>query len=70
MMSLKDDKLKDLEFIKSFSRITVKKACEEEKIKMNNVYSLNISKENLQRIRKNIENKIKKLEENHENNTL
>ena len=68
---IKKDKLKDLQFLKNFSKITIKGACKEENIKKNNVYTLKISKENLNRIKANIDNKINKLyEEYNENSTL
>lgn len=66
---MNNDKLKNLTFIKDFSKITVVKACKEEKIKTNNLYTLHVSKEKLQRLKDNIDNKIKELYEAYNENS-
>jgi len=69
-MTNKEEKLKNIKFIKDFSKITVVKACSEEHIKTSNLYTLHISKENLERIKNNIDNKIKELYKDYEDSTL
>ena len=57
------DKLKNVEFIKNFSKITVIGACREEHVEKSNLYKLTASKESIQRIKDNIDRKIKFLYE-------
>lgn len=66
---MSNDKLKNITFIKNFNKITVVKACEEEKIKTSNLYTLHVSKEKLQRLKNNIDNKIKELYEAYNENS-
>lgn len=56
-----NEKLRDIQFIKNFSKITVRGACKEENVKSPNLYTLEISKENLKRVKENIDRKIKDL---------
>lgn len=66
-----NDKLKDIKFIRDFNNITFKKVCEEEKVYTINFYRMEISKEKLHNIKLNIDNKIKKLYEDYnEDSTL
>lgn len=48
----------DLEFIKKFSKITIKKVCEENGVKPNNLWTGSISKNKLSIIRKAIEAEV------------
>lgn len=66
----KKDKLKNIKFLKNFNKITVSKACEEEQIDRSNLYSMKTSSENIQRIKNNIDNKIKDLYKDYGNNSL
>ena len=68
---IKKSKLKNVKFIKGFNQITLKSVCKEENVKRSNVYSLQISNENLKRIKENIDKKINKLYEDYnEDSTL
>lgn len=70
-MSDREEKIKNVEFIKDFNKITVAKACIEENVKDANLYTLKASLESIKRIRSNIDRKIKELYEVHnEDNTL
>lgn len=66
------DKLKNIEFIKDFSKITVKKACEEEHVQRGDLYTLRASSEKIQRIKDNIRLRLKELESKYDSkdNTL
>lgn len=66
---IKKSKLKNVKFIKDFNQITLKGICKEEKVKRSNVYSLQISNENLKRIKENIDRKINKLYEDYNENS-
>lgn len=57
------DKLKNIEFLKDFSKITIKGACREENVTQQNVYTLKTTPEKIERIKKNIDRKIKELYE-------
>lgn len=48
----------DLEFIKTFSKITVKRVCEENNINSSNLWSGRLSKEKIHTIRKAIEAEV------------
>lgn len=61
----KEDKLKNVEFLKGFSNITVAKACREENVKTSNLYTLQASRESIERIKNNIDKKIKDLYEDY-----
>lgn len=63
------DKLKNIEFIKDFSKITVSSACREENVKKSNLYKMTTTPEKIQRIRENIEKRIKALYDK-DNSTL
>ena len=67
---MNNDKLKNVEFIKNFNKITVIKACQEENVKKSNLYNMTTSKEKIERIKLNIDRKIKELYQDYENNTL
>lgn len=58
-----DDKRKDYEFIRGFTKITLKEVCKEVKVDPNNFRKMEISKEKLHNIKLNIDNKINKLYE-------
>lgn len=62
-MTDKENKLKNVQFLKDFNKITVTKACIEENVKDSNLYTLKASKESIQRIKDNIDRKIKELYE-------
>ncbi len=66
------DKLKNVEFIKDFSKITVKKACEEEQVQRGDLYTLKASPEKIRRVKENISLRLKELEAKYEskNSTL
>ena len=66
----KKDKLKDIKFLKDFNKITVSKACEEERINRSNLYSMKTSSDNIKRIKNNIDNKIKDLYKDYGNDSL
>lgn len=51
----------DLEFIKTFSKITVKGVCLNNDIKANNIWSGKASAEQIHKVRKGIEKEIAKL---------
>ena len=66
-----NDKRKKVEFIKSVGKITVLGVCKEEHVKTSNFYSLKVSNETLERIKSNIDKKIKDLYEGYnEDSTL
>lgn len=67
---MNNDKLKNVEFIKNFNKITVIKACQEENVKKSNLYNMTTSKEKIERIKLNIDRKIKELYQDYENNSL
>lgn len=62
-MNDKDEKLKNVEFIKDFNKITVTRACKEENVKDANLYTLKASLESIKRIKENIDKRIKELYE-------
>lgn len=51
----------DLEYIKKFSKITVKKICDKKKINRSNLYNGHTTKENERIIKEEIESEIAKL---------
>lgn len=53
--------MEDLEYIKNFSRITIKGICENKNIDRANVINGRTSKENIKKVREGIENEIAKL---------
>lgn len=59
----------DLEFIKRFSKITVKGVCERKKLTRTNVITGKTKKSNIKKVRQGIESEIAKLylEENEDN---
>jgi len=66
------EKLKNVQFLKDFSKITIKKACEEENVKRSNLYKLSTTPEKIQRIKDNIDRRLKELYEEYDerNNSL
>lgn len=60
------EKEKDLNFLKDFSKITITKACKQEKICKANVYRLQVSKEHLRNIKENIKIQINSLLEKYD----
>lgn len=70
-MTDKDDKLKNVQFLKDFNKITIKKACDEEGVYDSNLYTLKASRESIERVKNNIDKRIKELyEEYNEDSTL
>lgn len=63
MKEEKKEKIKNVEFIKGFNKITVRKACEVEGVKNQNLYSLKTTPEKIARIKKYIDSEINKLYE-------
>ena len=53
--------MNDLEYIKQFSKITIKKVCDEENINISNLYNGRISENKLKKVKKRIEHEIAKL---------
>lgn len=51
----------DLEFIKNFSKIRISNICKKLKVQKNNVYSGKTTKENLHKLRKEIEKEYTRL---------
>lgn len=71
MSGILDTKKKKVEFIKSLGNITVKGLCKEENVKTSNFYSLKVSNETLERIKNNVDNRIKEIYESYDkDNTL
>ena len=64
-MKDKEEKLKNVQFLKDFNKITVKSACTEENVRDSNLYTLKASKESIQRIKDNIDRRIKELYEDY-----
>lgn len=59
----KEEKIKNIKFIKGFSKISIKKACNEEGVKTQNLYTLKTTPEKIERIKKYIDKEINKLYE-------
>lgn len=63
--------MEDLDYIKKFSKISIKSVCEKAKVDTANLYSGKTSKKNIKKVRKYIESNIAELyllnEENAEN---
>lgn len=53
--------MKDLDYIKQFSKITIKGICEENKINRANLLNGKTTKKNIKKVREGIENEIAKL---------
>lgn len=53
--------MNDLEFIKKFSSISIKRICEMEEIDRGNVMNGRASKENITKVRKRIESELARL---------
>ena len=71
MSGILDTKKKKVEFIKSLGNITVRGLCKEENVKTSNFYSLKVSNETLERIKNNVDNRIKEIYESYDkDNTL
>lgn len=62
-MTDKENKMKNVQFLKDFNKITVIRACKEENVRDSNLYTLKASKESIQRIKDNIDKRIKELYE-------
>ena len=60
-----EEKLKNIEFIKNFNKITVRGACKEENVKTPNLYTMTTTPEKIALIKQNIDRKIKKLYEDY-----
>lgn len=63
------EKEKYLDFIKSFSDITITQACREVGVSKSSVYALEISLEKLKMLKQNIDFKVKKLYEDNNDKT-
>lgn len=53
--------MNDLEYIKQFSKITIKKVCEKEKVNISNLYNGRITEEKLKKVKKRLEHEVAKL---------
>lgn len=53
--------MEDLEFIKKFNKIQLKKICKKAKVNRGNLYSGRTKKSNIEKVRKTIESEIAKL---------
>lgn len=51
----------DLEYIKKFSKITIKDVCEKTKVDKSNVFNGKASKKKINKVRKRIESEVAKL---------
>ena len=51
----------DLEYIKNFSKISIKKVCEKTKANRSNVLSGNASKKTINKVKRQIESEVAKL---------
>lgn len=60
---INEDKLKNVQFLKDFNKITVTRACKEENVRDSNLYTLKASAESIQRIKDNIDRRIRELYE-------
>lgn len=70
-MTDKETKMKNVQFLKNFNKITVTRACKEENVRDSNLYTLKASKESIQRIKDNIDRRIRELYEGYdEDNSL
>lgn len=58
----------DLEFIKRFSKITIKKICKKASVSTSNLYTGRVSKEKLSLMRKLIEQELNKLNKKDDKN--
>lgn len=68
-MTDKENKMKNVQFLKDFNKITVIRACKEENVRDSNLYTLKASKESIQRIKDNIDKRIKELYEGYNENS-
>ena len=64
-----DDKYKDVKFINDFKNIKFYDICKEEKVIPQNYYKMEVSKEKLHNIKVNIDNKLKQLYEEYDENS-
>ena len=53
--------MEDLEYIKKFSKITVKSVCDKTSVDKSNLFSGRTSKENIKKVREQIESEVAKL---------
>ena len=53
--------MEDLEYIKKFSKITMKSICEKAKVDKANVFSGKASKKNINKVKRQIESEVAKL---------
>lgn len=53
--------MEDLEYIKKFSKITIKDVCDKAKVNKSNLFAGRTSKENFKKVREEIESEIAKL---------
>ena len=60
---INEDKLKNVQFLKDFNKITVTRACREENVRDSNLYTLKASSESIQRVKDNIDKRIRELYE-------
>ena len=55
----KNEKMKDIIFIKTITNVNIRGVCSEENVKPQNFYKLKVSAEKLHNIKNNIDKKIK-----------
>ena len=53
--------MEDIQYIKEFSKITIKKICEDNKVTPSNLWSNRLSKKKLHAIKTSIESEVAKL---------
>lgn len=53
--------MEDIQYIKEFSKITIKKICEDNKVTPSNLWSNRLSKKKLHSIKTSIESEVAKL---------
>ena len=51
----------DLEYIKNFGKINIKKACQKVKVDRSNLYKGKVNQEDIKRVKRQLENDIAKL---------
>lgn len=53
--------MSDMEYIKKFSKITIKKVCEKEKVNISNLYNGRIADNKIRKVKKRLEHEVAKL---------
>ena len=70
MQNIRSEKVKDLEFIKKFSKITVSGACKKAKVDRAGLLTNRLKDEKAKAVREEIENQIARLYIKEENNNV